>query len=50
MERRMQNNDHYDYTYYMGLSAFHVLLLYDWLYQISVSLSHFFQRQFSHVA
>ena len=40
------NNDHYDYTYYQRLSASHVLLL----YQISVSFSHFFQRQFSHAA
>ena len=29
------NNDHYDYTYYQRLSAFHVLLLYDRLHQIS---------------
>ena len=27
------NNDHYVYTYYQGLSAFRVLLLYDWLYK-----------------
>ena len=44
------NNDHYQYTYYERLSAFHVLLIYDWLYQISISFSHFFQRQFSHTA
>jgi len=31
-------------------SAFHVLLLYDWLHQISVSFGHFFQWQFSHDA
>ena len=42
------NKDHYDYTYYQRLSAFHVLFLYGWLYQISVSFSHFFPRQISH--
>jgi len=42
------NNDHYIYTYYQRLSAFRVLLLYDWLYKISVSFSHLFPRPCSH--
>ena len=44
------NNDHYVYTYYQRLSAFRVLLLCDWLYKVSVSFSHFFPWQCSHVA
>ena len=43
------NYDHYVYTYYQRLSAFRVLL-YDWLYNISTSFSHFFPKWFSHAA
>ena len=43
------NNDHYDNKYLLSGTAFHVRLLYDWLYQISASFSHFLPRQFSQV-
>ena len=41
MERRIKtlNNDHYDYTYYRRLSAFHVLFLYDWLFWLASAIS-----------